>query len=64
MEIYYCEIFNEKSNSVLQMWKSVEHFLNPSKKQKQDHIDKSIYENKEISNKQEKAETLSEYSVP
>ena len=61
MEIYYCEIFSEKSNSVLQMWKSLGHIFNPSKKAKQNHIDKIIYENREINDKQEIADAMNEY---
>ena len=61
MEIYHCEIFSEKSNSVLQMWISLGHIFNPSKKAKQNHIDKIIYENREINDKQEVADTRNEY---
>ena len=60
MEIYYCEIFSEKSNSVLQIWKSLGHVFNPSKKAKQNHIDTIIYENREINDKQEIADTMNE----
>ena len=61
MEIYYCEIFSEKSNFVLQMWKSLGHVFNPSKKVKQNHIDKIIYEDREINDKLEIADTMNEY---
>ena len=61
MQIYYSEIFSEKSNSVLQMWKSLGHVFKPSKKAKQNHIDKIIYENREINDRQEIADTVNEY---
>ena len=61
MGIYYCEIFSEKSNSVRQMWKSLGHIVNPSKKAIQNHIDKIIYEIWEINDKQEIADTMNEY---
>ena len=57
--IYYCEIFSEKSNSVLQTWTSLGHIFNPSKKAKQNHIDKIIKENREINDKQ--ADTMNDY---
>ena len=43
------------------MWKSLGHIFNPSKKAKQNHIDKIIYENREINDKQEIADTMNEY---
>ena len=52
MEVYYYEAFNKKSNSVLQMWKSLGHIFNPSRKTKSYHIDKILYENREIHDKQ------------
>ena len=63
MEVYYYEAFNKKSNSVLQMWKSLGHIFNPSRKTKPYHIDKIPYENKEIHDKQEIADSMNEYFV-
>ena len=59
--MYYYEAFNEKSNSVLQMWNSLGHIFNPSRKTKIYHIDKILYENREIHDKQEIADSMNDY---
>ena len=61
MGVYYYEAFNKKSNSVLQMWKSLGQIFNPSRKTKPYHIDKILYENREIHDKQEIADSMNEY---
>ena len=61
MEMYYCKLFSEKSNSAIHMWKSMGQILNPGKKKKTQHIDKIIYENNEIRSAQEIAETMNNY---
>ena len=59
--MYHYEAFNKKSNSVLQMWKCLGHIFNPSRKTKPYHIDKILYENREIQYKQDIADSMNEY---
>ena len=61
--MYYYETFNKKLNSVQQKWKSLGHIFNPSRKTKPYHIDKILYENREIHDKQEIADSMNEYFV-
>ena len=43
------------------MWKALGHIFNPNRKTKPYHIDKMLYENREIHDKQEIAYSMNEY---